>query len=131
MRKIGRNASRGRRNAGCDLPGFGARRRPSCCTATRMPAMLRQRTMKALVRTVGIGLHSGAKVQLVLRPAAADTGVVFRRTDTHPPVEIAASADAVGDTRMASTLERNGVRVSTVEHLMSALAGLGVDNCYV
>ena len=93
--------------------------------------MLRQRTLKSLVRTVGIGLHSGAKVQLVLRPAAADTGIVFRRTDTDPPVEIAASPDAVGDTRMASTLEQGGVRVSTVEHLMSALAGLGVDNCYV
>jgi UDP-3-O-[3-hydroxymyristoyl] N-acetylglucosamine deacetylase len=96
-----------------------------------MPAMLRQRTLKSLVRTVGIGLHSGAKVQLVLRPAAADTGIVFTRTDTDPPVEIAASPEAVGDTRMASTLEQGGVRVSTVEHLMSALAGLGVDNCYV
>jgi UDP-3-O-[3-hydroxymyristoyl] N-acetylglucosamine deacetylase len=93
--------------------------------------MVRQRTLKSLVRTVGIGLHSGAKVELVLRPAAADTGIVFRRIDTDPPVEIAASADAVGDTRMASTLARGSVRIATVEHLMSALAGLGVDNCYV
>jgi len=102
---------------------------PACCTATRMWSMLRQRTLKSLVRTVGIGLHSGAKVELVLRPAAADTGIVFRRVDLDPPVEIVASADAVGDTRMASTLVRDGVRISTVEHLMSALSGLGVDNC--
>jgi UDP-3-O-[3-hydroxymyristoyl] N-acetylglucosamine deacetylase len=93
--------------------------------------MLRQRTLKSTVRTVGIGLHGGAKVELVLRPAAADTGIVFRRVDRDPPIEIAASADAVGDTRMASTLVRDGVRISTVEHLMSALSGLGVDNCYV
>jgi UDP-3-O-[3-hydroxymyristoyl] N-acetylglucosamine deacetylase len=93
--------------------------------------MLRQRTLKSLVRTVGIGLHSGAKVELVLRPAAADTGIVFRRVDTDPPVDIKASAEAVGDTRMATTLERAGVRIATVEHLMSALSGLGVDNCCV
>jgi UDP-3-O-[3-hydroxymyristoyl] N-acetylglucosamine deacetylase len=96
-----------------------------------MPAMVRQHTLKSVVRTVGIGLHSGAKVQLALRPAAADSGIVFRRTDTDPPVQIAASPEAVGDTRMASTLVREGVRVSTVEHLMSALAGLGVDNCTI
>ncbi|MBV8210634.1 MAG: UDP-3-O-acyl-N-acetylglucosamine deacetylase [Burkholderiaceae bacterium] len=93
--------------------------------------MLRQRTLKSSVRTVGIGLHTGAKVELVLRPAAPNTGIVFRRTDVDPPVEITASAIAVGDTRMASTLERDGIRISTVEHLMSALAGLGVDNCAV
>jgi len=93
--------------------------------------MLRQRTLKSSVRTVGIGLHTGAKVELVLRPAAPNTGIVFRRTDIDPPVEITASAIAVGDTRMASTLERDGVRISTVEHLMSALSGLGVDNCAV
>jgi UDP-3-O-[3-hydroxymyristoyl] N-acetylglucosamine deacetylase len=96
-----------------------------------MSAMLRQHTLKSLVRTVGIGLHSGAKVELVLRPAAAETGIVFRRVDLDPPVQIAASPDAVGDTRMASTLESAGVRIATVEHLMSALAGLGVDNCFV
>jgi UDP-3-O-[3-hydroxymyristoyl] N-acetylglucosamine deacetylase len=93
--------------------------------------MLRQRTLKKLVRGVGIGLHSGTKVELVLRPAAADTGIVFRRVDLDPPVEIAASALTVGDTRMASTVEKDGARVATVEHLMSALAGLGIDNCYV
>jgi len=93
--------------------------------------MLKQRTLKKIVRTVGIGLHSGTKVELVLRPAAADTGIVFRRVDLDPPVEIAAAALSVGDTRMASTIERNGARVATVEHLMSALAGLGIDNCHV
>ena len=93
--------------------------------------MLRQRTLKKIASTVGIGLHSGTKVQLALRPAAADTGIVFRRVDLEPPVEIPASALAVGDTRMASTVERGGARIATVEHLMSALAGLGIDNCYV
>lgn len=93
--------------------------------------MIRQTTLKSIARTVGIGLHSGTRVELRLRPAAADTGIVFRRIDLDPVVEIAASAEAVGDTRMASTLERGGVRIATVEHLMSALAGLGVDNCYV
>jgi UDP-3-O-[3-hydroxymyristoyl] N-acetylglucosamine deacetylase len=93
--------------------------------------MLKQRTLKRIARTVGIGLHSGTKVELVLRPAAADTGIVFRRVDLDPPVDIAASALAVGDTRMASTVERDGARIATVEHLMSALAGLGIDNCYI
>ena len=93
--------------------------------------MLKQRTLKKIASTVGIGLHSGTKVQLALRPAAADTGIVFRRVDLDPPVEIPASALAVGDTRMASTVERDGARIATVEHLMSALAGLGIDNCYV
>jgi UDP-3-O-[3-hydroxymyristoyl] N-acetylglucosamine deacetylase len=93
--------------------------------------MLKQRTLKRSVRAVGIGLHSGTKVELVLRPAAADTGIVFRRVDLDPPIEIAASALAVGDTRMASTVEKAGARVATVEHLMSALSGLGVDNCHI
>src|SRR5262245_26206464 len=97
----------------------------------RIDAMMKQRTLKNLVRTVGIGLHSGTKVELILRPAAANTGIVFRRVDLDPPVDIAASALAVGDTRMASTLEKEGTRIATVEHLMSALAGLGIDNCYV
>ena len=93
--------------------------------------MLKQRTLKRIARTVGIGLHSGSKVELVLRPAAADSGIIFRRVDVTPPVEIAASALAVADTRMASTLDRDGARVATVEHLMSALSGLGIDNCYI
>ena len=93
--------------------------------------MLRQKTLKSLVRTVGIGMHSGTKVELVLRPAAVDTGIVFRRVDLDPPVQIKALASSVGDTRMASTLVQGGVRIATVEHLMSALAGLGIDNCFV
>jgi UDP-3-O-[3-hydroxymyristoyl] N-acetylglucosamine deacetylase len=93
--------------------------------------MLKQRTIKQLVTTIGVGLHSGTKVQLTLRPAAADTGIVFRRTDLEPAVDLPAAALGVGDTRMASTLEKDGARVSTVEHLMSACAGLGIDNLYV
>lgn len=93
--------------------------------------MLKQRTLKSLVRATGVGLHSGTKVTLVLRPAQPDTGVVFRRVDLDPPVDIAANPFTVGDTRMASCLEKNGAKIATVEHLMSALAGLGVDNLYV
>ncbi|OWW19870.1 UDP-3-O-acyl-N-acetylglucosamine deacetylase [Noviherbaspirillum denitrificans] len=93
--------------------------------------MLKQRTVKQLVKTIGVGLHSGTKVELTLRPAAPDTGIVFRRVDVNPPVDLPARADGVGDTRMASVLEKEGVRVSTVEHLMSACAGLGIDNLYV
>ncbi|AOY92675.1 UDP-3-O-[3-hydroxymyristoyl] N-acetylglucosamine deacetylase [Cupriavidus sp. USMAA2-4] len=93
--------------------------------------MLKQRTIKSLVKTVGIGLHSGRKVTLTLRPAAADVGIVFTRVDLPEPVEIPASAMAIGDTRLASVLQKDGARVSTVEHLMSACAGLGIDNLYV
>ncbi|MCG1041353.1 UDP-3-O-acyl-N-acetylglucosamine deacetylase [Mycetohabitans sp. B8] len=93
--------------------------------------MLKQRTIKSIVKTVGIGLHSGRKVELTLRPAAANTGIVFCRTDLAVPVDIPASAMSVGDTRLASVLEKDGARVSTVEHLMSACAGLGIDNLYV
>jgi UDP-3-O-[3-hydroxymyristoyl] N-acetylglucosamine deacetylase len=93
--------------------------------------MLRQRTLKAITRTTGVGLHSGLKVTLLLRPAAPDTGIVFRRVDLDPPVELKADPYGVGDTRMASCLERDGVKLGTVEHLMSALAGLGIDNLYV
>jgi UDP-3-O-[3-hydroxymyristoyl] N-acetylglucosamine deacetylase len=93
--------------------------------------MVKQRTVKQLVRTTGVGLHSGTKVILTLRPAAVDTGIVFRRVDLDPPVEISASAHVVGDTRMASVLVKDKARVSTVEHLMSACAGLGIDNLYV
>lgn len=96
--------------------------------------MLRQRTLKAPVRTTGVGLHSGQGVELVLSPAPPDTGIVFRRTDLPQPVEIRADAQRVNDTRMASTLTAEtdpSVRVATVEHLMSALAGLGIDNLLV
>ena len=93
--------------------------------------MLKQRTLKSLTRAVGVGLHSGQRVELTLRPAAPDTGIVFRRVDLPVPVEIAMSALAVSDTRMATTASRNGAKVATVEHLMSACAGLGIDNLYV
>ena len=93
--------------------------------------MLKQRTIGTLTRTTGVGLHSGTKVELTLRPAAPDTGIVFRRVDLPQPVEIAASALAVGDTRLASTLQTGEVKVSTVEHLMSACCGLGIDNLHV
>lgn len=93
--------------------------------------MLEQRTLKTLTRAVGVGLHSGQRVELTLRPAAIDTGIVFRRIDLPNPVEIPVSAEAVTDTRMASTISRNGVKVSTVEHIMSACAGLGLDNLYI
>jgi len=93
--------------------------------------MLKQRTLKSIIRATGVGLHSGAKVRLVLRPAAPDTGIVFTRVDLDPPVEIKANPYAVGDTRMASCLEKDGAKLGTVEHLMSALSGLGIDNLYV
>ncbi len=93
--------------------------------------MLKQRTVEQLVKAIGVGLHSGTKVQLILRPAPPDTGIVFRRIDLDPAVELPATALGVGDTRMASTLNVDGVKVSTVEHLMSACAGLGIDNLYV
>ncbi len=96
-----------------------------------LPAMLKQRTLKAIIRATGVGLHSGAKVRLALRPAAPNTGIVFCRTDLNPVVELKADPYAVGDTRMASCLEKDGVKLGTVEHLMSALAGLGIDNLYV
>ena len=93
--------------------------------------MLAQRTLKSLTRAVGVGLHSGQRVELTLRPAPPDTGVVFRRVDLPVPVDIPISATAVTDTRMATTISSGAARVLTVEHLMSACSGLGVDNLYV
>ncbi len=93
--------------------------------------MLKQRTIKSVTRATGVGLHSGVKVTMMLRPAAPGTGIVFRRVDVDPPVELKADPYGVGDTRMASCLEKDGVKLATVEHLMSALAGLGIDNLYV
>jgi UDP-3-O-[3-hydroxymyristoyl] N-acetylglucosamine deacetylase len=93
--------------------------------------VLQQRTLKSLTRAVGVGLHSGQRVELTLRPAAPDTGIVFRRVDLPEPVDIAVSAQAVSNTRLASTLANGDAKVHTVEHLMSACAGLGVDNLYV
>jgi UDP-3-O-[3-hydroxymyristoyl] N-acetylglucosamine deacetylase len=93
--------------------------------------MLAQRTLKSLTKAVGVGLHSGQRVELTLRPAAPDTGIVFRRVDLPQPVDIAISAEAVTDTRLASTISSGSAKVHTVEHLMSACAGLGIDNLYV
>ena len=93
--------------------------------------MLRQRTLKSLTRAVGVGLHSGQRVELTLRPAAPDTGIVFRRIDLPVPVDIPMTATAVSDTRMATTASHGVAKVATVEHLMSACAGLGLDNLYV
>ena len=93
--------------------------------------MLQQRTLKSLTRAVGVGLHSGQRVEITLRPAQPDTGIVFRRVDLPQPVDIPVSAMAVTDTRLASTLSHGDAKVFTVEHLMSACAGLGVDNLYV
>src|SRR3546814_10267367 len=93
--------------------------------------MIRQRTLKNVVRATGVGIHSGEKVFMTLRPAAVNTGIVFRRVDLEPVVELLAHAEVVGDTRMSTTLVQDGVRVATVEHLLAALAGLGIDNAYV
>ena len=93
--------------------------------------MIRQRTLKNVIGATGVGLHTGKKVYLTLRPAPVGTGIVFRRVDLDPVVEIAASLERVSDTRLSTTLEHNGVRVSTVEHLMSAFAGLHIDNAIV
>ncbi|HKC45450.1 MAG TPA: UDP-3-O-acyl-N-acetylglucosamine deacetylase, partial [Burkholderiales bacterium] len=90
--------------------------------------MLRQRTLKRAVGATGVGLHTGKKVAMMLRPAQPDTGIVFRRIDLPQPVDIRAEARAVTDTRLCSALEGHGAKVATVEHLMSALAGLGIDN---
>ena len=93
--------------------------------------MLQQRTLKTITRAVGVGLHSGQRVELTLRPAQPDTGIVFRRVDLAEPVDIPITALSVTDTRMASTISRGNAKVHTVEHLMSACAGLGIDNLYV
>jgi len=93
--------------------------------------MIKQRTLKNVIRATGVGLHTGEKVYLTLRPASSDTGIVFRRIDLPEPVDIRACPENVSDTRLSTTLEHNGARVSTVEHLMSAFAGLGIDNAYV
>ena len=93
--------------------------------------MLKQRTLKSSTRTTGVGLHTGEKVAMTLRPAHPNTGIVFRRIDLAKPVDIRAEAHRVSDARLCSTLEQDGVRVATVEHLMSAFAGLGIDNAYV
>jgi UDP-3-O-[3-hydroxymyristoyl] N-acetylglucosamine deacetylase len=93
--------------------------------------MIRQRTLKNTIRATGVGLHSGKKVYLTLKPAPIDSGIVFIRTDLEPNVEINARAENVGETMLSTTLVKNGVKVATVEHLLSAMAGLGIDNCRI
>src|SRR5690242_13448935 len=93
--------------------------------------MLRQRTLKNSIRATGVGLHTGEKVYMTLRPAAPNTGIMFRRVDLDPPVDVRAQALAVGETMLGTTIFNGEVRVATIEHLLSALAGLGIDNCYV
>lgn len=93
--------------------------------------MIKQRTLRTAIRATGIGLHSGEKVYLTLRPAPADTGIVFRRVDLDPVVEISAMPENVGETTMSTCLVKDGVRISTVEHLLAAMAGLGIDNAFI
>lgn len=93
--------------------------------------MIRQRTLKNTIRATGVGLHSGEKVYLTLKPAPVDSGIVFRRTDLDPVAEVPARAEYVGETTMSTTLVKDGVKVDTVEHLLSAMAGLGIDNAVV
>jgi UDP-3-O-[3-hydroxymyristoyl] N-acetylglucosamine deacetylase len=93
--------------------------------------MIRQRTLKNIIRATGVGLHTGDKVYMTLRPAAVDTGIVFRRVDLPNPVDIRSCCENVGDTRLSTTLVKGDVRIATIEHLLSAMAGLGIDNAYV
>ena len=93
--------------------------------------MLRQRTLKTAIRATGVGLHTGEKVYMTLRPAAENAGITFRRVDLDEPVDVPADPCLVGETMLGTTLVKDGVKVATVEHLMSALAGLGIDNLYV
>ncbi len=93
--------------------------------------MIRQRTLNNIIRATGVGLHTGEKVYLTLKPAPVDTGIIFQRVDLDPQVAVAATPENVSDTRLSTTLEKDDVKISTVEHLMSAFAGLGIDNAYV
>ncbi len=93
--------------------------------------MLRQRTLKTAIRATGVGLHTGEKVYMTLRPAAENSGITFRRVDLEPPVDVPGDPRLVGETMLGTTLIKDGVKVATVEHLMSALAGLGIDNLHV
>jgi len=98
---------------------------------SKIASVLSQRTLKSITRAVGVGLHSGQRVELTLRPAPVDHGIVFRRVDLPEPVDIAMTAESVTDTRLASTISSGGAKVQTVEHLMSACAGLGIDNLLI
>jgi len=96
-----------------------------------LKTMVKQRTLKSIVQATGVGVHSGEKVFITLRPAAVNTGIIFRRVDLDPVIEIPASVKYIGDTSLCTSLSHDGVHVATVEHLLSALAGLGIDNLYV
>lgn len=93
--------------------------------------MIKQRTLKNVIRATGVGLHTGKKILLTLRPAQANAGIIFRRIDLDDPVEIEARPENVGDTKLSTSLVKDGVKISTVEHLLSALAGFGIDNAYI
>ena len=93
--------------------------------------MIRQRTLRNVIRATGVGLHTGEKIYLTLRPAVVDSGIVFQRVDLDPVVTVPARPENVSDTRLSTTLEVDNVKISTVEHLMSAFAGLGIDNACV
>ena len=93
--------------------------------------MFKQRTIKTSIRATGVGLHTGKKVLMTLRPAGVNTGIIFRRVDTESPIDILASAELVGETNLGTTLIKDGIKVATIEHLMSALAGLGIDNIVI
>ena len=93
--------------------------------------MIKQRTLKNVIRATGVGLHTGKKIYLTLRPAPANAGIIFRRIDLDDPVEIEAKPDNVGDTMLSTSLVKDDVKISTVEHLLSALAGFGIDNAYI
>ena len=93
--------------------------------------MIKQRTLKNVIRATGVGLHTGKKILLTLRPAPANAGIIFRRIDLDVPVEIEARPDNVGDTMLSTSLVKGDVKISTVEHLLSALAGFGIDNAYI
>ena len=113
------------------IGGIARRAAQRTARASKMPSVLSQRTLKSITRAVGVGLHSGQRVELTLRPAPVDHGIVFRRVDLPEPVEIAMTAESVTDTRLASTVSAGGAKVQTVEHLMSACAGLGIDNLLI
>ncbi len=113
------------------MAGIASRAAGRATRAPKIVSVLSQRTLKSITRAVGVGLHSGQRVELTLRPAAPDTGIVFRRVDLPEPVAIAMTAEAVTDTRLASTVSSGGAKVQTVEHLMSACAGLGIDNLLI
>ena len=113
------------------IEAIGRRVRRRGAGAHKISVVLKQRTLKSISRAVGVGLHSGQRVELTLRPAPPDSGIVFRRTDLPVPVEIRMHAQAVTDTRLASTVSADGAKVQTVEHLMSACAGIGIDNLII